>query len=211
MTTLQSTKLAYHLPTQMVIHIDKAENGLACNCECTECKERLEAVQGQIREWYFRHDSNTKCRGGQETALHQLGKQILVENNQIAIPEKGLINYSSPIAEKGFYSTRPDVTAIYNEKKIYFEIAVSHFVEKEKEAFFTDGQHKCVEIDLSDADATSYDHIKNLVLFETTNKKLFGWDRSNTVETNDGGIFKFAFGAFLLFILYQIFGRQKKR
>jgi len=175
MTANTSIKLAFHIPTSKVIHIDNADNGKACKCECLKCKEKLIAVQGDIRDEHFRHNTNIICNGSQETALHLLGKQILLENNQITIPKWGTINYSDASIEKKFDSTRPDVTAIYNEQNIYFEIAVKHFIEKDKENFFTTGQHKCVEIDLSDADTTSYEKIKNLVLCQTSNKKIFGW------------------------------------
>ena len=211
MTLNTSTKLAYHLPTQRIIHIDKADNGLGCNCECTECHEKLEAAQGPIRDWYFRHDNNKNCKGGQETALHQLGKQILIDNNQIAIPKGVTIDYSDAIAEKAFYSTRPDVTAIYNGLNIYFEIAVNHFIEKDKESFFRNGQHKCVEIDLSKADTTSFENIKHLVLKETNNKKIFGWEQKKSeVQTGDNWFVKITIVAlFLLFVSRLVGGRRR--
>jgi hypothetical protein len=208
--TNTSIKLAYHIPTNKVIHVDTADNGKACKCECLKCKEKLIAVQGDIRKKHFRHDINPNCNGAQETALHQLGKQILVDNNKISIPKYGIINYLNPIAEKEFYSTRPDVTADYNELNIYFEIAVKHFVEKDKEAFFSTGQHKCVEIDLSDAEIASYEGIKYLVILETSNKKLFGWDQpQNSRRTGDNLLGKIAIGALLLLIVNWIFGSKR--
>lgn len=206
-----SIKLAFHLPTQKIIHIQYAENGLSCNCECFDCKEKLEAIQGEIRDWHFRHNSNKNCNGGQETALHQLGKQILLDNNQITIPVYGIINYSNPIAEQEFYSTRPDVTAIFNEQNIYFEIAVSHFVEKDKETFYATGQHRCVEIDLSNADMTSYEKIKSIILIETNNKKLFGWKQPQNKQDADSSLVgKLALGTLLLLFVGWLFGGRRR-
>lgn len=211
MTLNTSIKLAYHLPTNKVIHIDVADNGKACNCECIKCKEKLIAVQGDIREKHFRHDINPHCNGSQETALHQLGKQIIVDNSYITIPKYGTINYFDPIAEKEFFSTRPDVTGIYDSQNIYFEIAVRHFVEKDKETFFNSGQYKCIEIDLSTADSMSYDRIKYLVLSEVSNKKLLGWERPQSSESSEGNWFgKIALGALLILILRWLFGKRNR-
>ena len=208
--TNTSIKLAYHTPTSKVIHIDTADNGKACNCECLNCKEKLIAVQGDIRDKHFRHNINLNCNGSQETALHQLGKQILVDNYQIVIPRYGAINYLNPVAEKEFCSTRPDVTATYDHENIYFEIAVKHFVEKDKETFFTTGQHKCVEIDLSDSETASYEKIKHLVLLETSNKKLFGWDQPQNLEqTSDNWFSKITIGVLLLLIANWLFGDKR--
>jgi len=203
MNTIASTKLAYHKSSTKVIHIKSADRGQACGCICLECSENLEAAQGNIRDWYFRHVVNVDCRGGQETALHELGKQILIENSQIKLPKQGIINYSDPASEKTFISTRPDVTAIYNGQKIYFEIAVKHFVEDDKKDFFNNGQCKCVEIDLSNVDTSSYEIIKEAVLNETSNKKLYGWENIEKPAEIDwfsiamiGSLFALIFGLF---------------
>jgi len=204
-------KLAYHTQTAKVIHIDHAENGRACQCECMKCNEKLIAVQGDIRVKHFRHDKNPDCDGSQETALHQLGIQILVENNQIAIPIIGLIDYSNAIEEKKFYATRPDVTAIYREQSLYFEIAVNHFMEPDKDLFFTTGHHKCVEIDLSAADTFSYEKIKNSVLIETSNKKLLGWEQVQiSPPPIHNWIGKIAIGTLFLLIVDWVFNRPRR-
>lgn len=168
-------KLAYHTPTGKIIHVDKSENGKACNCKCLKCNENLIAIQGDIRDKHFRHETDVLCNGSQETALHQLGKQILLENNQITIPKYGIIKYSDAVEEKEFSTIRPDITARFDDQNIYFEIAVNHFIEQDKKSFYVDGQHRCVEIDLSNADFVSYEEIQNRVLNEINNKKLFGW------------------------------------
>lgn len=176
--TTTSIKIAYHISTGKTIHIKEAQNGSKCECKCPDpnCNEKLDAIQGPEREWHFRHQGGKDCLGAQETALHQLAKQILTENTTIDLPKHGTITYSDAIAEKEFLSIRPDVTAVFNGEKIYFEIAVKHFIENNKEVFLTNGQHKCVEIDLSKADPNSYDKIKDLVIKEVSNKKLIGWE-----------------------------------
>lgn len=176
-------KIAFHLPTQKFIHIDNASNGLSCNCECLKCNERLEAIQGEVRTKHFRHHTNLNCEGSQETALHELGKQILVDNYEIAIPKHGTIKYLNAVAEKRLETKRPDVSATFDGQQIFFEIFVSHAVDNGKEKFFIDKKYKSVEINLSDCTASSFEEIKKLVLYETINKKVFYWTDETLIET----------------------------
>lgn len=178
-------KIAYHPTTEKFIHIDNSDNGLACNCVCLQCNERLEAKQGEIREKHFSHHTILNCEGSQETALHELAKQILVDNLQLNIPERGTVTYSNPVAEKMLEQFRPDVSATYDRKPIYFEIYVTHAVDSGKEKFLKLGKHRSLEIDLSTCTATSFDEIKKLVLKEINNKKVFHWlDEKQIAEQN---------------------------
>ena len=211
-----SIKLAYHNPTKQIVHIDKASNGINCDCKCIICEEQLEARQGPVRDWHFKHHKNPHCSGGQETALHQLGKQILVANSgklPIAIPGHGRIEYSNAVAEKELSSTRPDVTAIFGGKEIYFEIAVTHFVEPEKEDFFIREQHTCVEIDLSEISTESYEEIENVVLNHTENKKIIFWEKEIEKESDNSWIDKWviaAAGFFFIRFLIRSFGGRRR-
>lgn len=168
-------KIAYHPETEKFIHIDNAKNGLACDCICLKCKERLEAKQGEIRTKHFSHHTNINCEGSQETALHEQAKQILVDNLEINIPGYGTITYSNPIAEKMLEQFRPDVTASYNGKPIYFEVYITHAVDSGKEKFLKLGKHRSLEINLSNYTATTFDEIKKTVLEEVNNKEVFYW------------------------------------
>lgn len=204
-------KLAYHTPTGKIIHVDKSENGKSCNCKCLKCNENLLAIQGDIRDNHFRHETDVLCNGSQETALHQLGKQILLENNQITIPKYGIIKYSDAVEEKEFSSIRPDITARFDDQNIYFEIAVNHFIEQEKKSFYVDGQHKCIEIDLSNADIVSHEGIQNLVLNEIKNKKLFGREQSEKSKQVAGNkyIYNILIGIGLFLISRWLFKRKR--
>ncbi|HEX5001541.1 MAG TPA: hypothetical protein VFW78_03520 [Bacteroidia bacterium] len=168
--------IAFHPSTSRFIHIDEASNGLSCNCVCIQCNEKLEAIQGNKRKRHFRHHVNTNCVGAKETALHELGKQILVENNRINIRNHGIITYSNAIAEKRLEKYRPDVTAFYEGQPIYFEIFVSHAVDKEKAKFFSDNKIKSLEIDLSKSLTANFDEIKQMVLEKTQLQTVFYWE-----------------------------------
>lgn len=170
-------KYAFDRLTGNPVFIDEAINGLACDCKCAKCSGRLEAIQGLSNEWHFRHSNKSNCGGGQETVVHQYAKQVIVDRLQIVIPKYGKINYIEAIAERDLISRRPDVTAIHNEQKIYFEIAVKHFIEPEKKSFFINGQYKSVEIDLSGLPLTSSPaEIENAVLNEIKNKRIIFWE-----------------------------------
>ncbi len=173
-------KYAINKDSLQAIHINDAENGLACNCNCEKCNQSLIAVQGKSenpREWHFRHHIDTNCNGGQETALHQMAKQILVENLQIIIPKFGRINYSNAVAEKELVSIRPDVSAVYANQIIYFEVAVTHFNEPDKNQFFFDGKHRSVEINLSKTSRDiSPEELKLFIICNTDIKRIIYWE-----------------------------------
>jgi len=73
-------------------HISIVENGLACNCICPSCGERLVAVN-RIKKAkpraHFRHYSNINCdhKTYRETIVHLLSKQIIEEKGYIVLPK----------------------------------------------------------------------------------------------------------------------------
>lgn len=168
-------KYALHQLTDKPVFINDAANGLACNCKCEKCNERLEAIQGKVNEWHFRHHKDTNCFGGQETAIHKLAKQIIVDNLQILIPDEALA-YSQARQEERFGSIIPDVTVFANEETVYFEIAVTNPVDTLKENFYTSGQHKSIEIDLTNIPHdTTPQELKEMVLQQVDNKRKIFW------------------------------------
>lgn len=173
-------KYALDLTAGDIVFIDNSDRKFY---KCRGCEKQLIPVKGEARkkEWHFRHLVDSDCKGGQETFVHQYAKQVIVDRLQMTIPKYGKINYTEAIAEKELVSIKPDVTAIYNGQKIYFEIAVTHFVEPEKKSFFINGQHKSIEIDLSDLPLiASPTEIENAVLNEIENKRIIFWEASLT-------------------------------
>jgi hypothetical protein len=172
-------KYAFEYLTGEPVYIDNAPNGLSCNCICPECGKQMIAIQGKSenhREWHFRHSEETNCKGGQETAIHKLAKQIIVDNSQIEIPGDTL-NYSETRQEEKFQSVIPDVTVIANGRNVFFEIEVTNPVDNFKEAFYKNGKYKSVKIDLTNiSQDTTPEKLKEIVLQQTNNKKLIFWD-----------------------------------
>lgn len=214
-----------HVPTNNVLFItevDKSMRGLACNCICFACGEKLVAALGDNNIDYFRHYRETACKGGQETALHQAAKEILVEKSFINTRRFGIISFINGIAERELVSKRPDVTALFEEKPIYFEVAVTHFIEPGKRDFFIEGKHRSIEIDLSKiSPAALRPVIENAVLNEISNKEIVYWDpkiQKQVPKPKESKVHPLAIvaGAFAVGWLIQqglnrLFGRNKKR
>lgn len=158
------------------VFINDAANGLACNCKCEKCDGRLEAIQGEVYEWHFRHHKDTNCTGAQETAIHKLAKQIICESSQVIIPGMTL-NYTQPEQEKRLGSIIPDVTVSAKDYTVYFEIAITNPVNSFKEKFYNTGQHKSIEIDLSKIPYNiTPEELRKLILQETRNKRRIFWE-----------------------------------
>jgi hypothetical protein len=205
--------------TGLVVLIEEAENGLDCNCECFECGDRLVAEQGKSgkRAWNFKHhkNSDTTCSGGQETALHQLAKEMILSNTSIQIPDERL-SYSEPIAEKPLGTFIPDVTVYSNYGAVHFEVVVKHWETDEKIQFYKLGKHKSVRIDLSQVSYSfSRAEIMTLVIDEVKNKFKIYWSddleqsgkkepKSNEgLSDNKGCLLVFAFLFLLVASLFK--------
>lgn len=202
---------------EQFIHIDSiapTDRQVRDNCYCWKCNEKLEAVlefKDKSRIKFFRHN-NSDCKGSQETALHELAKQILVTGTHLATKEHGLIDYMGAVAENRLEQKRPDVSAIFEGKPIYFEVYVSHAVDSGKEKFFIGGKHRSLEIDLSDCTTTSFDEIKRLVLEETSNKKIFYWnDEAQTEESFWSKYLPWLVGILIIFGIIKAASQRKRR
>lgn len=181
-------KIAIHKPTEKFIHIDSInpkDKELRKNCYCLKCDEKLQAVlefQDIDRIKFFRHDLNPNCEGSQETALHELAKQILLDNLYVTTKEYGRISFSDAVPEKRLEQKRPDITATYDNRKIYIEVYVSHAVDSGKKKFFVDKKKRSLEINLSDYTTSDEKEIKRLVLDEVYNKEIFYWQDEKQIE-----------------------------
>ena len=82
--------------------------------------------------------------------------------------------YSQARQEERFESIIPDVTVFANGHNTYFEILVTHRVDNLKETFYKAGQHKSIEIDLSNISYhTSPEKLEELVLRTAERRKIF--------------------------------------
>ncbi len=100
--------------------IQEVPKGLQCDCICPDCSQQFVAAQGRKNEWHFRYHKETKCNGGQETALHRLAKEIILRNYQFELPEYGTILSENPEYEKRFQTIQPDDGKTKRTKFIQF-------------------------------------------------------------------------------------------
>lgn len=150
--------------------IEEVARGLGCKCVCPCCGEAVVARQGDIREWHFAHAADSDCEGGLETALHLAAKQLLLEHRGITVPETRIqkeirlpdgrggkgsaylperwVDFSEVEAEKSIGEIRPDIVAMVGNTMLFVEIAVTHFVEAEKQVVLERLAVPTVEIDL---------------------------------------------------------------
>jgi hypothetical protein len=168
-------KYALDKTTQKVVRVDNVPKGLVCNCICVECGSDVVAVKGNFRKWHFRHHVESNCKGGQETAIHKLAKEIIVNHNSIELDFKTL-EYSEAKAEDHYETKRPDVSAIAEERPLFIEVYVRHQCEPEKKELYITKQINSFEIDLSNVSYhTSLKDLEELVLRNPTNKRIIYW------------------------------------
>lgn len=183
--------------------VDDVPRGLACECTCPVCGERVLARQGEVRVWHFAHASGADCEGAAEGALHLAAKQILLEHSGMMVPEMVVkssvtlsdgrsgwgearrgdawIDYQNPEAEKSFGAIRPDIVVQTGQTLFFIEVAVTHFVDEEKCQALEQIAVPTIEIDLSEMkhEKWSWELLKEAVLDGSQYKRwIYVMDRA---------------------------------
>jgi hypothetical protein len=185
-----------------IVNILDVKNGASCNCVCLCCNNPLIAKQGNIKKWHFSHISS-ECKYARETELHYLAKMeiekrmevpvldileyewnkkedehayIFMHNNKYLSREYiRMVKIDKVYIEKSMGDFKPDVIVIISGNPLLVEIAVTHFIDSEKEQKIIKSGMPCMEIDLS-----KYKKMENIdigdILFnkiDTRNIKYF--------------------------------------
>ena len=133
------------------ISISKVLPGLACNCNCLECNDRMIARKGPKRTWHFAHYKNHTCGLTPETACHKMAKDLLKRLKVIMLPavyaqlgrgtgqykimlyQMKSIPFDEVFLEKKIGNIRPDVIMQVNQNRhLAIEIVVSNPVSPSK-------------------------------------------------------------------------------
>jgi len=158
-----------------VSELPKSRNGLNCQCSCVECGQNLEACQGEKRAWYFRHTSQSECKGGPMTALHLTAQHLLLDTKTIETKE-GRVTYTNGAIEFLLpeSSYRADVVGNKsNGEKFVIEIRVTHEIEESKLNFLREQKMHSIEIDLSKIDPDiSKDDLLRMLLTDVSKQKI---------------------------------------
>ncbi len=119
---IHSVKLAWGINLNGDIkHISEVPNGNKCQCLCIECGGALCANQGEIKTWYFSHQTETNCTG--ESIIHFLAKKI-IEN---ASKNSERIHLPSLKGEEGSYC---DLEEWHVEHWQYKNLFLSNYTAK---------------------------------------------------------------------------------
>lgn len=146
-----------------LVHISDVPNGIACNCVCPACGERLVAKNnGSFVTPHFAHLSGTECPHAQETVLHLLSKEIINDQRCVMLPsyasvfQARLQRFDVVEVEQrnDISSLQPDLCGVVhkadgNDARLWIEIKVTHPVGEEKRCIIKKKGIACIEIDLS--------------------------------------------------------------
>lgn len=158
-------------------HISEVENGLKCKCFCPACDKKLVARNGgRKRIHHFAHYESAECKYGVQTSIHIAAKQILEKIGKIKVPSVSVfinteieksdyefishgefhkisdelyIPIDSVVLEKKLHKYIPDVVITSKNKRLIIEIAVTHFVGRQKLEKIKTSKISAIEIDLS--------------------------------------------------------------
>ncbi|MER9307624.1 hypothetical protein [Mesorhizobium sp. M0496] len=147
-----------------LIYISKASRGLACGLICPHCKAALVAnLKDDLKAAHFAHHGPA-CRGGPETALHLLCKEIIQSELRLTIPRQFAAHggYEVLIAEereivfdratlefRDHVEVIPDLHLQVGDMNLFVEIAVTHPCGEEKISRLKRLGTAAVEIDMS--------------------------------------------------------------
>jgi len=155
--------------TGRIVEPADVPRGLACGCVCGHCGAPLVARKGEKRVPHFAHSKDAGAAGDTggcgETAVHLMAKQLICERMEIGLTphlvrsqkyghlavwsKGGLYSLATCEPEKTIEDRRPDIVATLEDgRELCIEIAVTHFCDAEKCAWFRDTGRLAVEITL---------------------------------------------------------------
>ncbi len=194
------TKLPFGLKNGILLSINDVERGLACDCICPSCKSKLIAKKGDSKIHHFAHYSVESCSTSIETALHLAAKEIIEKEKYFVIPPLKIENPNSNFEKISLFESRkisftdvrlevslsdikPDLIIYIGEKKLMIEIAVTHFVDKEKYEKIKLKNISTIEVDLKSLkDGFTYQDLKRMVLDSINNKEWIYNTKKNELE-----------------------------
>lgn len=142
-----------------MVHVDDVPRGLACNCVCPNCKEKLLARHGAERTHHFAHHSETRKATLEicyMVTLYKLAEQIVSEKKRIRFPSYyGIFKETDITFDKvtidGSYERedkQPDIVATTHDGKQYLiEFIFKYKVQHKKPIDYVN--LSCLEVDLS--------------------------------------------------------------
>jgi hypothetical protein len=148
---------------------------------------RLVARKGNIVTHHFAHHKSSDCANALETALHLAAKQIFERHKKIRLPAvhsyvgsgrvelhpEQMVEVDHVHLEKRQDDVVPDVILDLRGRYLFVEIAVTHFVEAEKEKKLKNMGISTIEIDLSSLDRQITLDVLESILVEQIGRKTW--------------------------------------
>lgn len=159
---IKEPKLTYALDSSLskLVYIEDVPNGLACNCFCPKCKEKLIARNGKdnVRQKHFAHRGDINCHGAVMTALHLLSEQILAEEKCVMAPaykkisaRKLVFNDVEIEQRNDRKDIQPDIVGVMEDgSRWLIEIRNTHEIDSDKRKKIEELNCVCLEIDVSE-------------------------------------------------------------
>lgn len=148
--------------------IDESHNGLACNCTCIICGERLIARKGHGGKTpHFAHQQDSLCTHPEyirQSNIHAMAEQIFLEEKEIELPSLSMQagNYIAHFFQGGNWQIEevelekkisdfiPDIILKKGNEILLVEIYVTHAVDANKKEKILEVNLPVIEIDLSE-------------------------------------------------------------
>lgn len=175
-----------------MVYVDDVANGVACNCVCPICGNKLVAFNGGKKQaHHFTHYDSPEHAVNSMTRLHFLAELILAKRcslrfvanaamyiqkkhvrciDWIDCPVDNKVLWSCDIHDgrleytKGDGNSRVRYDVFYPESRLAIEVRVTHAVDDEKRAKIVKNNDMCVEIDLSQVSRTiSYSDLEAIL------------------------------------------------
>jgi len=181
---LKEKLLTYGVFENQLKHVNDVANGLACDCLCPKCFEKLVAKNNLSNKKtpHFAHCSGAECAGAYETALHKLAKEVFFEIKKLRTPdfrrekkyflkEGREITFDTVLIEKAVLTHTgdeiiADAIGKYKGRNLIVEFANTHFVDDAKKRKIDILNDACIEIDLSNQ-ILDRDAIKEFLVSES--------------------------------------------
>lgn len=184
---MASLKIPYGLRDGELVHIDQVASGKACDCICPNplCNAPLIAKKRKTDPNFTEHFAHhNPCGQAIESIAHYLAKEVFAKKTeirlpayrefwngqsiQLALPRTAIID--NVYLEQTINDFKPDIVIESGKRKLFVEIAVTHFVDDIKAEKVAVRGVSMIEVDLS--------HLKNVpmsyeVVEAGINQKLY--------------------------------------
>lgn len=181
MSKKKKIKIPYGLKNEQIVHISQVESGLACQCVCLVCGEKLVAHKGVDRIDHFVHYSSKNC--SPESILHLLSKIELYKKYKYYIYHKNTYHLLRALQncnqekmkswlrksaviemECDFKIAKPDLTILDAERRAvaFIEIVVTHNPSENVVNFCNEYKIPIIQYNVANFD--DYEKIRNETL-----------------------------------------------